>query len=237
MPLLHLLVTGVYHDRAREHTDLWVDCIQRLLQVRGRIQGTFQEYLDTARHYPALLALRAAGIVAVHTGRDDVLLRLLTEPKWRQHFGTQARLPALQVLHEYRVIDTNVINAMPRWGGTKWLYPQSHFLREELREPLREIVPDDDEYTWANDRYEYRVALAQHTAPDAPGVYRATPGEFIGELKWDRETGGPLSETDFRGVAEQADDRWPWWSVLGGRGAMDDILTSLQADLRKMQRW
>ena len=238
LPLLHLLVTGIYHDRAGEHTDLWVACIQRLLEARTRPQGAFNEVLEKARHYPALLALRTAGIVAVHTNRDDVLLRLLTEPKWREHFGRQARSPALHVLHEYRVVEPNVVNAMQRWGGTQWFYPLSRLLREELREPLGEIISDDEEYTWANDRYEYRVALAQHTAPDVVGSYRAAPGEFIGEMRWDRGgTGGPFAETDFRATAEQAGERWPWWSVVGGPDALDDVLTSLRATLARMQQW
>lgn len=236
MPLLHLLVTGVYHDRGREHTDLWVECIQRLLQAKGRVHGSFHEYLYNARHYPALLALRAAGLAAVYTGRDDVLLRLLTEPKWLEQFGRQARIPASQALHEYRVLEWEVINRLPRWEGTRWTYPHSHLLREELREPLREVIPDDDEYVLANDHYEYRVALTQHTTSDAPGAYRAAAGEFIGEWKWDWERDVPTSETDFCVAAEQADDQWPWWSVVGGRDGLDGVLTSLRQDFKKQRR-
>lgn len=235
MPLLHLLVTGVYHDREREHTDLWVECIQRLLHARGRFQGTFDNRLDSARHYPALLALRTVGLVAVYAGRDEVLLRLLTEPKWLDQFGRQVRIPALQALHEYRVLDWEVMQRLPRWEGTRWYYPHSHLLREELREPLQQVIPDDDEYALVNDHYEYRVALAQHTT-DTPGAYRAGAGEFIGERKWDWDSDQPTEETEFRVVAEQADDQWPWWLVVGGRAELDGVLTSLREDLKPQRR-
>jgi SIR2-like domain len=93
MPLLHLLTTGVRHDRDRLHVDLWVECIQRLMQARARFDGAFQEVLEQLRHYPALLALRAAGVTSVWADRDDVLLRLLTRPTWRDPYRDKTPIP------------------------------------------------------------------------------------------------------------------------------------------------
>ncbi len=135
-PLLSLLTTGVFHNSTRAHTDLWIAVVQRLLQARGMPTGTFNEAREHARHYPALLALRAAGTLAAHLDREDVLLRLLTEPTWRDPFGRHDRQPAYQSLHGYRVASSDAVNAMPRWKGQRWLYPPSHLLRADLREPL-----------------------------------------------------------------------------------------------------
>ncbi len=74
-PLLRVLATGVWHDRAGAHTGLWVEAVQRLLQARSGFEGIFQQPLEEARHYPALLALRACGLAAIRTGRDGPCTR------------------------------------------------------------------------------------------------------------------------------------------------------------------
>ncbi|MGK2853524.1 MAG: hypothetical protein ACSLE3_05350, partial [Microbacteriaceae bacterium] len=86
-PLLRLTVTGVFYDRDRSYADYWVEIVHRLLQARTVFTGTFQHQLEQLRHYPALLARRVMGLTAVHTNRDDVLLRLLLEPSWRNFHG------------------------------------------------------------------------------------------------------------------------------------------------------
>ena len=132
------------------------------------------------------------------------------------------------------------MNAFPRWSGQRWLYPPSHLLRADLREVLRPILPDDDDYRWANDRYEYRVALTQYHLQSRPSGYaRCTPGEFMGTSPFGGRQwadGQLLTETDFRAAAEQAGDDWPWWVVLGSLAGMDTTLTGLGLELAAMVR-
>lgn len=242
-PVLHLLVQGVYHDQDRAHTGLWVKAIHRLLLVRTQITDSYQELLDAARHYPVLLALRAACVASLVTGRDDVLLRLLTEPSWRDPF-TRERQPAVLAARDYEVASPHAVNQFPRWSGQGlqpgqgWMYPPSHLLRADLREVLQPILPDDEDYRWAQDRYEYRVALAQyHLEPRDMG--RCTPGEFIGTTVFGRRQwtdGQPMTETDFRTVAEQAGEDWPWWPVVGGADGMETTITGLRQELADMVR-
>jgi hypothetical protein len=122
--VLHLLIEGVYHDQDRDHTDLWVKSIHQLMLARRRNLGAYQEALDTARHYPALLALCAAGVTSLVADRDDVLLRLLTEPTWRDPLNRDL-LPAAVALRDYTVASADIVNAFPRWSGQRWLYPQA----------------------------------------------------------------------------------------------------------------
>lgn len=234
-PTLRLLSTGVFYDRDRQHTDLWVDGLQRLLTARGPINGMFQDVLDQIRHYPALLALRGMGIIAVHTGRDDVLLRLLHEPTWRDPFGSRTRLTPAEALHDYQVMDGDLIRALPRWKKVRLAYPMSHMLRQDLRDILRPLIPDDGDYRWACDRYEYRVALAQHLTPSDVGHAWVSPGEFIGDNEWDRD-GRPITEAEFQARADQADDAWPWWPVVGGSSGLPEALSGLRETLRSMRR-
>lgn len=235
LPVLHLVVEGVRHDRAQSHTELWIDALQRLMNARTAFSGTFNAPLEAARHYPALLFLRAAGVVATVVERDNVLVELLSRPTWRAPWLSHARIPAVQALHDYRVVEHNGIVNLPRWGGTNWLYPASVLTREDLRDVLRPLLPDERDYKWAHDRYEYRIALAQFLSQDVPGAYRSAPGNFIGDLQWDQE-GVPLAEVDFRSSAATADDGWPWFRVVE-RDKLDETLTSLRDDLKKMGRW
>lgn len=239
-PLLRLVTTGVYYDRDRQHTDLWVGSLQRLMIARGRWQNgeRVQDLLDRLRHYPAMLLMRAAGIVAVSQGRDDVLLRLLRVPSWRDPNLSNTKIPAAMALHDFRVFDQEQLLAYPRFT-TRWHYPISLLLRQDLRGVLTDLIPDEEEYAAANDAYEYRVALAQHRMQDLPAAYRGAPGLYIGENKWEWDgSRRPYTEVEFQAVADQADDDWPWWQVLGGRGAAgsDATLGRLREELRAMRR-
>ena len=238
-PVLHLLIEGVYHDQDRDHTGLWVKSIHRLMSARGLITGAHQDALDKTRHYPALLALRAAGIASLVVGRDDVLFRLLTGPAWRDPLNRE-QLPAVLALGEYTVASPDVVNAFPRWSGQGWLYPPSHLLRADLREALRTVLPDDEDYRWANDQYEYRVALTQYYLQPRPAGYaQRTPGEFIGTSPFGGRQwadGQLLTEADFRAAASQAGDDWPWWPLIGGPSELETTLTGLRQELAGMRR-
>ncbi len=222
------LIEGVYHDRDRGHAGLWVKSVHRLMLARKRIPRPPQDMLDKARHYPALLALRAAGIASLVADRDDVLLRLLTEPTWRDPVSSKLT-PAVLALGEYTVVSEGAVNALPRWSGHRWLYAPSHLLRADLRDVLRPILPDDDDYQWASDRYEYHVALTQYHLQSRPAGYaQCASGEFIGRQQ--------LAEGDFRTAAGQAGDDWPWWQVVGGPAGMEAILTGLSQELARIAR-
>jgi hypothetical protein len=235
-PLIRLVATGIAHDRDRAHTHVWIAALQRLMSSRTAFTGTFQETLDHARHYPALLLMRGAGIIALHTGHDDVLLRLLTEATYRDRWRNNARLPAVHALHDLRVLDLDTVKSLPRWNGTVWLYPSSHLLKADLRDVLRDWLPDDDEYTAASHAYEYRAGLLVHRTPQVPGAYKTISGEYVGETGWTFE-GQPHTEIAFLEAAQAAADDWPWWDVVGGRDALEDTLTTFRDVLKRLQRW
>jgi hypothetical protein len=238
-PVLHLLTTGVVFDRDGKETDLWVDAIRRLMQARGPIATIFLDPLDYVRHYPALLTLRAVGLAALHAGRDDVLLRLLLEPKYRDRQRTRDPIPAVQALHDRRVLDDNLVRAMPRWGDQRPLYPASHLLRADLRDVLRPFVPDDADYKALNDQYEFRTALVLEATQDVPRAYRAPSGEYVDESRW-LDDGQLCAEAEFVAVADEADDSWPWWRIVGGgpimlTGTLDGLREILKGYVR--YRW
>lgn len=224
--LLHLLATGVYFDRDRLHTDTWLTVIGRLMRARTQPNGVFDRRCDALQHYPALLALRTAGLAALLAKREDVLLRLFREPTWRDRLRSDEEKSAVVVLHDYGVLDHDIINAFPRWAGTKWLYARAQLLLEDLRDPLRTLEPDDDAYKALVNGYEFRVALAQKLA----GERYAAPGLFIGDWQWDRETGQTRAEIAFR----QSGDL-PAWGLTDS-AQLDDVLNDLREELSHSRR-
>ena len=231
VPLLRMMTTAVYHDRQREHLDLYSVVLQRLMQARTPPVGMFMTPLDAARHYPALLCMRASGIIASQTGRDDVMLALFRRPTWRDPQDPRSVVPALYALDDYRVIDSGHVNAMPRWNGSTLTYPVSHLLRADLHDVIREWLPSFDDYTQACDRYEYRAALARVTVRIDS---RPVEGEFILDYRWVANN-GPREEVVFRDEAGQADDDWVWWPLVGGPDGLDGTLLSLRTDLQQMR--
>jgi len=224
--LLHLLATGVFFDRDRLHTETWLTVIGRLMRTRKQPNGVFDARCDALQHYPSLLALRAAGLAALLCRREDVLLRLLREPTWRNRLRNNEEKSAVVALHDYDVLDHNIINAFPRWGGTQWLYPRAQLLMEALRDPFRVLEPDDDAYKALVNGYELRVALAQKLA----GERYAAPGLFIGDWQWDRDTGQTRAEIAFR----QSGDLHAWG--LTDSAQLDDVLSELREELSRSRR-
>ncbi|GAA2753013.1 hypothetical protein GCM10010440_71370 [Kitasatospora cinereorecta] len=156
--LLYLLATGVFHDRQAEHAHLWVRVLQRLVDARDRLGD---DVADKARHYPALLALYAAGCAAVLNGREDVLARLLTgviwehPTEWPAHKAGQV-LRTFDVLGEGRALEEPVRGV----GGTR--SAQSSRVRADLREVLGEACAHSDRaFREGFDRLEYLMLLVQ----------------------------------------------------------------------------
>jgi hypothetical protein len=139
------------------------------------------------QHYPALLALRTAGMAAVEAGRDDVLIRLLREPAGSNRFAHERDVPRSRSY--YRVLDHDVVNAFPAWNGNNWLYTPSHLLRATVRPIFLPIVGDDAWYAQLCSRTEYPIALAQILFEGGRSAYGAAPGEFVGERQWNAEDG------------------------------------------------
>ncbi|WP_165521943.1 SIR2 family protein [Micromonospora zingiberis] len=229
--LLHLVAQGVYLDRDRQHIAVWTAVIEQLMRARRQPDGQFHPFWVALHHYPALLVLKAASLSAVAARRDDVLLRLLREPTWRDRTSSEQEAAALDVLHVYRVLDHDLINDFPRWNGTRWLYPRSRLLKDELREVFLPLIGDEESYQQLFHRTEYRVALAQMRFGTSASSYRPAPGEFIGEGQWRHNR--LAWEADFRGHA----DREVWGWSTGDDGPFDQTLKELAEDLGRSRRW
>ncbi|WP_344016886.1 SIR2 family protein [Kitasatospora atroaurantiaca] len=197
--LLHLLATGVFHDDGT-HEALWLRAVERLSRLRSTAPGHFHDALESLRHYPALLATWTIGVAAVLARREDLVADIMTRPTWTTLWGKpEAQTPAVYLSPE-RILRGDLKEVCPPPSGQSYKYPQSHLLRQEAREPLSLVEPDDAAYQAACDRFEFLASMVSIDATSEHGQY-PWPGEFL--LNWGYETG--LAGT----IAQELTPAWP----------------------------
>lgn len=150
-----IMATGCYWGK-QEHQAIWVKSIERVAEPSLEFGGiTTWLYL---RHYPALLVLYAAGIAAVASDQHSTLRSLLLEPQIRSAQASSTERPCVLALNTTTVMDLNVARLL--FDQEQRYTPVSDRLFQCLREPLRELIPQESRYERYFDRFEYLLALA-----------------------------------------------------------------------------
>lgn len=173
--LLSLTITGCYWDE-RPGKGVWEDSVQRIANPPSKTGGMFYPLWDELRLYPALLLLYGGGLAAVASGNYSRLAPLLSQTR-RRDLNWEGPL----------VLRVNAYQFLPRDGGDEFrqlltrkeraYFPVSEHLHETLREPLRQYLPDDEDYDGCFDRFEYLLALVYADLEDKRGdEYFAGPG-------------------------------------------------------------
>lgn len=224
--LLHLLATGVWHDTKNDHADLWVDALQRLVAQSTTPISSCTAGLERLRTYPAVLAQYVVGVAAIARRRENLMLRVLTEVRGKEGMGNREPVPAYELLDPGSALSDRWANALPRWGGTRRVFPMSRLLREDARPAFADLIPDEETYlrlTWG---WEYRLGLVQ-TSNSTYAFY----GEAGGETVWYAGDGQPPCETDF--LDRQAHDpHWPWTDYLGGPVKQEALMQEHRKNMR-----
>jgi hypothetical protein len=230
--VLQLLVAGVSYDRNDDHSNLWVKAVSRLVRLRREPVGQFDPRWDALKQYPAPLALRAVGMAALRSRNDALFLPLQREPKWAILDRTGDPLSALDVLHDYSVLDFNIVQSLPSWNGTTFKFPVSRFLKAALSSVFVEHGEDAKRYEQLAHCYEYFTALAQLIWGEDIGASFPAPGEFMGDFKWDHATGHPTLEAEFRREADR--EAWRWLAVSDETDdPFEDLFTRLAESLAR----
>jgi SIR2-like domain len=152
--LLALMITGCYWGEPHQ-TEIWRKSLERMANPS---EGRGSTPLIKLRSYPALRLLYGGGIAAIATGRYDTLFKLLHHVAIRDNARGKF---AVLTLYPQVVIDDSYAKHLP--GLENRRTPVSDHLYITLREPLREFLPGDNDYTRCFDRFEYLFALA-HSA-------------------------------------------------------------------------
>lgn len=192
-----LLSVGCYHGKAHQ-SDLWVRCVERVA-IRGGDSGI--GLLPSLRNYPVLLLFYCGGVAAVAGGQYATLAALLSKGTVDTVNGTQPLVLRLN-LWDYNL--NNAAKALP--GLDNDYTPLSNRIYHIVREPLREVLPDDTGYANSFDRFEYIVALCHADAHKMVGLDPVGP---IGRFGWLRTPlGSPLAKSLAAEVEAQGVE-WP----------------------------
>lgn len=151
--VMALLATGAFWGE-HEQQELWTRSVERLANPPDADVSSGR--WPTLRRYPALLAVYAAGLGALAGSHRHVLGALLVKPRVRVHSHEKQ---AAQVLHcrSDEVFPDHAARSLP--GLERRKAALSDHLFEVLRAPLRDIVPNDEDYANLFDCFEYFLAL------------------------------------------------------------------------------
>lgn len=150
--LLALLVHAGYFADRPEHDDLLVSVLRRLAS-RPTDQSGYPEWVS-AQQYPTMLAVYALGLGSLAARRPSPLARALAT----------IRVPTLgrelllgQAVASWLVLDDDLMKQLPGLGqhGT----PISDYLHDRLRDVVRPVLPDDQEYDEVFDQLEYLLGV------------------------------------------------------------------------------
>lgn len=186
---LSLMIHGC-HWGDHKHVDLWVRVLERFAAAGGELVS-FVAAPDL-RMYPATMLLYGGGIAAVIAEQFQTLGALLMRAQARQLDDT--RFPV-----SFTCMDTGgLFGAAKRLDGMERRYNAlSGYLHGQLRQPFRELEPDDHAYDMAFDRFECLMALAigdmnaspsatqGHTTEARPTVQLSIPMP-VGRFGWRR---------------------------------------------------
>jgi hypothetical protein len=151
--LLALLANAGYFADQPEHDELLVG-IMRRLATRPTGQGQYVQW-TTMQQYPALLALYALGLGCLAARRPDPLINALASIRVNEAGRDR---PLVVAAGGWRVLDHGAM--MQLAGLERSKTPISDYLHQRLREPVRDILPADDEYDDLFDQLEYLLGLA-----------------------------------------------------------------------------
>jgi len=151
-PALSMMITGCrWGDKS--HEDLWVHCLERIANP-PEVKHEHDHHLNNLRRYPALLLLYGSGMSLIAAGNYELFSALLNKPRIRTTFRDE--IPATY-FETSNVIEETFQKLLPNMKSQPT--PLSNHLYEILRDPLRDILPQETRYQECFDRFEYLFTL------------------------------------------------------------------------------
>ncbi|MYE32170.1 MAG: hypothetical protein F4X80_05875 [Chloroflexi bacterium] len=148
------LVAGAAYWGEEAHVQEITTLLRRLAEAPR--SGSRQTLLLGLVRYPALLGMYAAGVAMVARQEYTGLSAILSLDVRTDH----ERRPLLVALSPNRVLAPDIAKEL-RGAGRHSRITASDELHEALRIPFSDLIPSDDEYADAFDRFECLLALAE----------------------------------------------------------------------------
>ena len=171
-----MMISGCYWgDESQEN--IWMKCLERIANPSGATGGVVI-WLNL-RLYPALLLLYSGGIASIAAEKYGTFSTLLTKR------SIDGNVPIVLKLYIYSVFKDGSSEYIS--GYENHFNPISMHLFKVLREPLRDILPQDVDYQKCFDRFEYLLGLAYVDLYEKTdeGYYLGPVGNFGWNHKYD----------------------------------------------------
>ena len=142
-----------------EHSDGWILAMEHLSTMFANNVGSSTSL--AIRTYPARLLLYALGLGAVKSGKLQFLNHIF---KTTVNFYLYSAGGWQRNQHVLTVLFNIPITALLPWqnlleGMEKSYVPLSDWLHKALRQPLQQLIPDDEKYSFVFDKLEILIAL------------------------------------------------------------------------------
>jgi hypothetical protein len=195
-----LLITGCYWGLDSQ-TNLWKQSMERIANIdKGESGLVVWKNLSI---YPSLLLLYSCGIASIAIDKYNTLATLLTKATVIKY---NKAIPMVLSINSQEVMENDVGNKL-LGGKEKYYVPVSEHLFAVLRDPLRDILPDDREYESCFDRFEYLLALIYADLEEKRNRYFWGP---IGRFGWKARRS--IEQTIIEEIeyeSTEAKDLWP----------------------------
>ena len=182
----------------QDHLHVWQRALSRLSPVGGN-GLTF--WLELKR-YPGTLLLYALGLGAVAAGRLDFLGGLFETPIHREHREDRLAVELLPPFCMFESQGGQVARILE--GMERRRTPLNDWIHDLLRDPLKRLIPNDQQYTSSFDKLEILMALsaARHDEDRYPGG----PGYFVaGAFGYRTDNTKPILEDFGKSICVERD--------------------------------
>jgi len=199
--LCSLFAIGCYWGAARER-HLWTHGLERL--GNRPATGGVTAWISL-RSYPALLLLYAGGLGAMARPNYESMKALLLDARLRRQ---DREYRPVDRLYPGRILDQRAGRAYLHNKAQSYT-PLNDHLFEVLREPLRDLLPADEQYADVFDQFEYLFAVSHAALDIAKGD--AEPSVPVGRFAWrDRHwrEGPPEASHRFSCEADEGSEGW-----------------------------
>lgn len=215
-----MMIYGCYWgDESQEN--IWMKCLERIANPSGATDGVVAWI--NLRLYPALLLLYGGGIASIAAEKYGTFSTLLTKR------SIEGNVPIVLNLYIYSVFADGASEYISGYENSHT--PVSSYLFEVLREPLREILPQDVDYQKCFERFEYLVGLIYvdlYEKTDT-GFYHGPIGNFWQKNRYD-PANSIISKIEHE-ISENGEN-WPLLNV----GLFDGSIERVQEVKKEFDR-
>lgn len=211
---LTLFMHGAYWSSEHQVKN-WTKALERLADSTS--EGNGYQFWLKLELYPALMLMYIGGISSLAADRPDIFSHIVKKT-------TIGGDPMVSRLYPLNVIELDHARRLP--GMEHRHTPLNDHMFEVLREPLRDILPQDEEYANLFDLFEYLYALTHAEYRFAAGGDTWSP---VGRFGWRRTSLGKLSSSIDAELQSQGES-WPFLRV----GHFGENFSKVKADFDKM---